>query len=899
MLTEDWKKVKELLQEVLPLKQSERKKFLDESGASVEILQEVESLIAFEDEAEDLMDLSAIEFSKDFFAAGQEAAAKNFLIGQKVGVYEIVRELGYGGMGAVYLARRTDGQFEQTVALKLLKREMNTDMLRRRFQQERSILASLEHPNIARLLDAGTTDDKIPFLAMEYIEGLPIDEYCRKNSSDLTERLNLFRKVCAAVNFAHRNLIVHRDLKPSNILVTEDGIPKLLDFGISKILSPDYEQTDSLATVTKLGAMTIGYASPEQLRSKSVTTATDIYSLGVIFYELLSGHRPFEAKEDDFKEIFRAVLEDEPVPPSAAINEAGKSTGSNAGRMISQTTGLNPNDVRGDLDNIALKALRKEPERRYSSAENFAEDIHFHQQGLPVSARPNTFTYRAEKFIKRNSVGVAAAALVSTAVIGGIIATLRQSRVAKAERKKAERRFDDVRKLANSYLFDIYPEIENLEGSLRAREKIVKNALEYLDSLSREASDDLELQRELAKAYEKIGEVQGVVNISNLGDINAGLESYKKAQRLLETVLAARPHNPEIKEDIAKNYHVMAQTLMWNIDTSGAEDYFEKAIKIRRELTAENPGSIILRNRLAVVLSDYSSIPIFNVQNRKAFALLDESAFILKEILKKHPDHFISQKAYPRILRAYSRLKANIGDYEEAIKDIDRSVRLTKDLVSQNPGNYTLKRTAWLNDFGYCEVFVSKRDGSRIVESCLKTVDFNLNTLEKEPDESFALYDLAISYYYISLGYRLSGDPHLSIEYARKAAGLMSKLDKTAPETFFYKRGSAIIETEIAHSLLTLNQTGKALEYLQEARIKMEKIAAADSTVTGFQAELAKIYRLLAKALDNKGEKTAALNFIEKALMIVNRLKSLDNLIFSEKNLPGEIENERAEYNLM
>ena len=267
------------------------------------------------------MNFSALDFSKGFFGDDE---TENVSVGQTFGVYKVIRELGYGGMGTVYLAERADGKFEQKVALKVLKREMNTAALRRRFQQEREILASLEHPNIARLLDAGTTGDKIPFLAMEYVEGLPVDDYCNKNNLDLNERLDLFCKVCAAVNFAHRNLIVHRDLKPSNILVTEDGIPKLLDFGISKILSPDYEQINS-ATVTKMGAMTPSYASPEQLANKSVTTATDIYSLGVILYELLSGHRPFESKEKDFKEIYKAVLEIEPPPPSALIHTNPKS----------------------------------------------------------------------------------------------------------------------------------------------------------------------------------------------------------------------------------------------------------------------------------------------------------------------------------------------------------------------------------------------------------------------------------------------------------------------------------------------------------------------------------------------------------------------------------------------
>lgn len=272
MQTKQWNKVKELLDQVLELEVSERQNFLNNCGADEEIRAEIESLIAFEDDAENLMNLSAVEFSKDFFA---EDESHNSLLGQNIGVYRIIRELGMGGMGAVYLAERNDGKFEQKVALKLLKREVNTSTIRRRFQIERKILASLEHPNIARLLDAGTTDDKAPFIAMEYIEGIPIDEYCNKNNLGLNERLSLFQQVCAAVNFAHRNLVVHRDLKPSNILVTKDGIPKLLDFGISKILSKEFDEIDS-ATVTRMGAMTPSYASPEQMQRESVTTSTDI-----------------------------------------------------------------------------------------------------------------------------------------------------------------------------------------------------------------------------------------------------------------------------------------------------------------------------------------------------------------------------------------------------------------------------------------------------------------------------------------------------------------------------------------------------------------------------------------------------------------------------------------------
>ena len=899
METKEWKFIKAVLDEVLELDVSDRQVYLNRQNLKPEILSEVESLLAFEEVEENLIDLSAVEYTDGFF--DDEEDEQSAFIGHNFGVYRVVRELGFGGMGAVYLAERTDGKFEQKVALKLLKREMNIAALRRRFRQEREILASLEHPHIARLLDAGTTDDQIPYIAMEYVEGLPLGDFCDRHELDLNQRLDLFRKVCAAVNFAHRNLVVHRDLKPSNILVTEDGTPKLLDFGISKILSPDFEQIND-STVTQLGVMTPNYASPEQLQSKSVTTATDIYSLGVILYELLAGQRPFAACEDNLQKIHKAVIEYEPTKPSSLISEFALKNQNPANNELperilpNKKSRITSSKLKGDLDNIILKALRKEPERRYTSAENLAEDINLHQQGLPVSARPNTFSYRTEKFIRRNRGGIAAGGLIAATVVGGIISTLRQSKAAKSERKKAERRFNDVRKLANSYLFDVYPEIQNLEGSLKAREKILTNALEYLDNLSQEASGDLELQRELARAYERIGEVQGAIYISSLGDINAGLESYQKARHLREAVFKSEPNNAEIKEDVAKNYHVIAQTLMWNIDTSSAAEYFEKALSLRRELVSENPSSVILRNRLAVLLSDYAEIYIFNVQNDKAFELLNESETFLKNILGSNPDHFVSQKAYPRVLRSKSRLKANIGDFDGALLDLNDSVVLTENLIKQKPSDYTLKRTSWLNDFGYCEVFVSKRDGKKIVESGLKTVEFNQKTLEIEPDESFALYDLALNFYYIAFGYRLLEEPHLSMEHAQKARELMTRLDKISPETMYYLRGFALIETEIAVSHLMLGQDKEALEHLRQAQKKMEKVTETDHTVLGFQSELAHIYRYLAAVFDKKDNRKKSVEYINKASNIVAKLKTSGNLIYSERHLPENIENEKEFY---
>ena len=404
MSAENWVKVKKALREVLDAAPSERQTIL-ENGISAEIRAEVESLLALEDESADFLSLPITDFSKDFGGENFEDSA-GLPAGQKIGIYEIVRELGIGGMGAVYLAERTDGKFAQKVAVKMLKREFNVEKIRRNFRREREILAKLDHPFIAHLLDAGTTDNGVPYLVMEYVNGKPIDKFCEAENLSLKERLKLFNKVCEAVSFAHQNLIIHRDLKPSNIIVTEKGEPKLLDFGISKLL--DADESKDKTSVTLLGAMTPEYASPEQISGETVTTATDIYSLGVVLYKMLTGALPYKFNGKTNGELLKAITQDEPTAPSAAKSE-----------------------LKGDLDNIILKSLRKEPERRYKTIEQFSADIWRHLDGLPVFARRATISYRAAKFIKRNKIAVIAAALIFLSLVAGIAASVRQTSLAR------------------------------------------------------------------------------------------------------------------------------------------------------------------------------------------------------------------------------------------------------------------------------------------------------------------------------------------------------------------------------------------------------------------------------------------------------------------------------------
>jgi serine/threonine protein kinase len=526
----DFQNVEEIFHAALECEPNQLDAFLNEKCAGDEILRrEVEALLALHRRAGSFIETPIADVASGLLKEDET----DLLIGQTIGHYKISQRISAGGMGAVYLAERADRQYEKQVAIKLIKRGMDTDSVLRHFRNERQILASFDHPNIARLLDGGATESGLPYFVMEYVEGLPVDAYCDAHALSIVERLKLFREVCAAVSYAHRHTVIHRDVKPSNILVTSDGTPKLLDFGIAKILQPS-DAVEPLATLTGVRLMTPHYASPEQVRGEALTTATDVYSLGVVLYQLLTGRKPYRLKTQAPEEISRAILEQEPPRPSTAI---AKSDGSGKSQV------LNPKSLRGDLDNIVLTALRKEPDRRYQSVEQFSEDIRRHLEALPVAARKDTLAYRSAKFIRRNTVATAAAALIFLTLIGGIVATTWQARKARAEKARAERRFNDVRQLARSVLFDYHDAIKDLPGATRVREQLVKDALTYLDSLASEATGDPDLQRELAAAYERVGDVRGEAFSASLGDRTGAMESYRKALRIRETMVAADPHN--------------------------------------------------------------------------------------------------------------------------------------------------------------------------------------------------------------------------------------------------------------------------------------------------------------------------------------------------------------------
>jgi len=502
MTPERWEQIRDLLHSAMQMEAKKRQVFLDQRCSKDPTLrQELDRLLAAEGELDSsFLESPAVELVASHLASSPSSRllvpSNRSLIGLRLGDYEIIEEIGSGGMGEVYRGCRADDEYRKQVAIKLVRAGQDSRSIVQRFKQERQILASLDHPNIGRLLDGGTTGDGLPFFVMEFIEGLPIDRYCDTRQLGISERLRLFQQVCSAVQYAHQHGLIHRDLKPGNILVAADGVPKLLDFGIAKVLEPGVFAGQAEATMTICRALTPSYASPEQIKGTTITTASDIYSLGVVLYALLTGHSPYKVTHEAAEEMLHAVCEVDPEKPSTAVGRTANEDNQQA--LIESSVEKLSHRLRGDLDDIVLMALRKEPQRRYASAAQFSEDIQRHLENRPVIARKDTVVYLASKFVRRNKTAVAAAALLVLSVLAGMFATLRQARIAQAERARAEHRFNEVRQLANSLMFDIHDAIQDLPGSTPARKILIDKSLQYLDSLASESRGDASLRRELA-----------------------------------------------------------------------------------------------------------------------------------------------------------------------------------------------------------------------------------------------------------------------------------------------------------------------------------------------------------------------------------------------------------------
>jgi serine/threonine-protein kinase len=492
--------------------------------------------------------------------------------GQRVGPYLVKRIIGRGGMGSVYEAERDDDLFHQRVAIKIIKRGMDTDFVRARFLRERRILASLDHPHVARLFDGGATADGLPYFVMELVTGEPITDFCRRHRLTVTEKLKLFRKVCSAVQHAHQNLVVHRDLKPSNILITEGGEPKLLDFGIAKLLSPDPSQADT-RTETAIRLMTPEYASPEQARGQVVTTATDVYSLGVVLYELLTERRPHEFRTSSPAEIERALCETQIEEPSKVVD-----------RIADAPTRL-ARQLAGDLDNILLMAMRKEPERRYQSVEQFSEDIRRHLAGMPVTARKDTFGYRAEKFVRRHRAGVAILGLLVLLAVAMVVQALRIAQ----ERDRANQEAATAQAVTQSLvaMFEFADPSKSRGNVITARELLDQGAEKVVRELKNQPMVQAKLLDTIGRLYQSIG-------------------MYDREQTLLEDALKLqRQALSDESPEVAASLNHLGEVARLKGNYAGSESLFRESLRLRRKLSGrESPEVAESMNNLGLILVD-------------------------------------------------------------------------------------------------------------------------------------------------------------------------------------------------------------------------------------------------------------------------------------------------------
>ena len=616
MTPERWQRVEELFRTLIDRPADEREAYLTSvCDGDQELRREVLSLLA-RDTNEDLIQDQIVSA-----ALSLTTGAKSDLTGERIGPYRLIRLIGRGGMGAVYEAVRDDEQFQQQVAIKLIKRGMDTDFVRDRFLRERQILASLDHPHIARLFDGGTTADGSPYFVMEFVAGQPITDDCGSRKLSLNQNLKLFRQVCSAVQHAHQKLVIHRDLKPSNIMITEDGTPKLLDFGIAKLLSPDVSQAHT-QTETALRLMTPDYASPEQARGLAVATTTDVYSLGVVLYELLTGQRPYEFKTYSPAEIERTICETETEEPSKVVS---RMTGAPA-KLARQ--------LAGDLDNIVLMAMRKEPERRYQSVEQFSEDIRRYLAGLPVAARKDTFGYRAGKFVRRHKAGVAILTLLA---ILAIVMTVQTARISR-ERDRANQEAVTAQAVTQSLvaMFEFADPSRAGRDAITARELLDRGAEKVVRDLKNQPAVQAKLMDTIGGLYQSIG-------------------LYDKAQPMLEESLNLRRQVlGQEHADVAVSLNHLAGVANLNGDSAKSESLYREALAMRRKLLGkEHPDVAEIMDNLGSLLVDRGNFA-------EAEILLREALVQRRRLLgEEHKDVAES-------LTSLGRLLSDTGKFDEA-----------------------------------------------------------------------------------------------------------------------------------------------------------------------------------------------------------------------------------------
>ena len=674
---ERWRRARDLFDRLVELAPDGRAAGLA-AEADRALAAEVEALLAAHDGGGRRLEEPVWQ---EALGAADAEAGGELAPGTRLGPWEIEGIAGRGGMGVVYRARRADGAFERAVAIKLVRGAHDTGALTTRLEEERRLLAPLDHPGIAGLIDAGSTPGGLPFLVLEYVDGAPIDAWCEARALDLAGRLELFLAVCEAVEHAHERLVLHRDLKPSNILVDGEGQPHLLDFGIAKLLDPATGHERG-ATLTRAGfrALSLDYASPEQLRGEPLGTASDVFSLGVVLYRLLTGRLPF-AGDTDWPEARAAKV-------ATGVFEAPSAVARRAG------TGLPWKRLRGDLDAIVARALAAGRTERYGTVRELADDLRRHLDGRPVRARRPSAVYRFRRFVARHRLAVSAGLAVAIALGGAAAFSLRQAAMARHERDRARERFEDVRRLAKVFLFDVHDAIAPLPGATAARELLARTGADYLDRLARDAGGEPELQLELAGGFERLAEIRGRPWGANLGDAPAALAAYQRARALYEGLAAEGYPSP-----------AAAAEALARVDLATAESRFAVGevpaalaaaaaglARLEPAAPADGPERRLLRARLRARLGFLTGGA---GELERGAARIAEAIDDLERLARERPG---DRQVRRHLARAHSDHGALVGNtgapgaLDQALASFERALALDLQLAREDPADLDVRR---------------------------------------------------------------------------------------------------------------------------------------------------------------------------------------------------------------
>jgi eukaryotic-like serine/threonine-protein kinase len=783
MTSERWGEIKSVLAGVLETDPNDRTATLDRlCRDDAELRREVEALLAYEEKAEVLLNTVVAPGASLRTDPGPP---------QTIGQYRVLRELGHGGMGVVYLGERADGQYRKQVAIKLITAGRSDARLERRFRRERQILAQLEHNGIARLLDGGTTPEGQPYFVMEYVEGLALAEYCDREKLGITARLRLFLEVCDAVAYAHQQLIVHRDLKPGNILVTKDGAPKLLDFGLGQVLNP--EAGDEEATLTGAPMMTPAYASPEQVRGEPYTVSSDVYSLGVILYELLSGRRPYKVPTGSFLELARVIVEQEPMPLSQA---GAQSLPEVAGKRC-----LTPAQLRrqlaGDLERIAVKALAKDARIRYRDVREFAGDLRRYLEGQPVLARPATLRYRAAKLIQRHKVAVPAVALAAVLIVGFAATTWWEAR-------QAQRRFQEVRGLAHSVMFELHDAIANLPGSTAARELLIRRALEYLQNLSREAGHNVDLQREVALGYERVAMVQGFLSESNLGRVGTALDSIQKSEEILARLRAGNPRDRSLLHDYERVLNELAAAYGSSGNFGRAEATARKSVAAAEADVQAAPGDAFAIGNLsaayAVLADKYTDQQLY----AQAIPLREKTEELARKVVDLKPGDVETARNLAVAEKRLGALYGVTGRLQDCRQEYERAREIDEKRAAGNPSDMHTKLDLSYDysDLGWVAGKLGRLDDA--LASHRQALALREEAAKADPNDMRAVMAMASSTDRIGKVLHEKGDLEGGLAEFQKATALFEQITNRPGAAWSSVRDLAEVHVDIAETLVDI-----------------------------------------------------------------------------------------------